>query len=220
MKNTKKYNFWQLILAVVVGGALVFAGTMIADKDGAVDEETELVPLHTSAEEVEDSEEEVELIDYSVFEEKFNEIEKDYDDLVERVDNVNTVLGDAKSEMSAKIEENYNNLDTEIKRILRGGGVRWNLVMVSDRPPMVERRKNASLIKQLISIADDWDIPLGSESSLWPSVAGLVPIKASVVCGLGPVAIDLYTSREAVSRISVVQRTLLLAQFLLSQTEK
>ena len=110
-------------------------------------------------------------------------------------------------------------LEENIENILHGDGVRWNLVMVSDRPPMIERRKNVALIKQLTAIAGDWDIPLRSESSLWPSVAGLVPTKISVACGVGPVAIDLYTSREAVSRISVVQRTLLLAQFLLSQSE-
>ena len=115
--------------------------------------------------------------------------------------------------------KSISTLETEIKNILQGDGVRWNLVMVSDRPPMIESRKNVALIKQLTAIADEWDIPLRSESSLWPSVAGLVPTKVSVACGVGPVAIDLYTSREAVSRISVVQRTLLLAQFLLSQTE-
>ena len=111
-------------------------------------------------------------------------------------------------------------LEADIKNILRGHNVRWSLVMVSDRPPMIERRKNVALIKQLIAIAEEWDIPLKSESSLWPSVAGLVPNNISVACGVGPVAIDLFTSREAVSRISVVQRTLILAQFLLSQTEQ
>jgi D-alanine-D-alanine ligase len=42
-----------------------------------------------------------------------------------------------------------------------------------------------------------------------------VPERVPVVCGLGPVAADLYTSDEAVSRISLVQRTLLLMQCLL-----
>ena len=40
-----------------------------------------------------------------------------------------------------------------------------------------------------------------------------------VTGGVGPVAQDLYTSREAVSRISLVQRTLLLTQFLLEPPE-
>lgn len=116
-------------------------------------------------------------------------------------------------------QKTADTLEANITKILHGGGVRWSLALISDRPPLIDRRKNTKLIKQLITIADKWDIPLKSESSLWPSVAGLVPIKTSVVCGIGPVAIDLYTSREAVSRISVVQRTLILAQFLISQME-
>jgi D-alanine-D-alanine ligase len=47
-----------------------------------------------------------------------------------------------------------------------------------------------------------------------PSVAGLVPAGTAVVCGLGPVARDLYQPHEAVSRLSMLQRTLLLAEFL------
>ncbi|WP_462328767.1 ATP-grasp domain-containing protein [Thiohalocapsa halophila] len=106
-------------------------------------------------------------------------------------------------------------MDRAMRGILRGGGVQWDLVMVSDRPPMPERKVNAALVQRLKAIAAEWDIPLGTDSSLWPSVAGLVPESVPVVCGLGPVASDLYTSDEAVSRISLVQRTLLLMQCLL-----
>jgi D-alanine-D-alanine ligase len=112
-------------------------------------------------------------------------------------------------------QEKARELDRAMKRIVRGGGVNWDLVLVSDRPPMHDRRTNAALAKRLKSIADEWDFPLSSESSLWPSVAGLVVDPVPVVCGLGPVAQDLYTSREAVSRISLVQRSLLLTQLLL-----
>jgi hypothetical protein len=38
--------------------------------------------------------------------------------------------------------------------------------------------------------------------------------RAACVCGLGPVARDLGTPQEAVQRISLVQRTLLLADYL------
>jgi D-alanine-D-alanine ligase len=106
-------------------------------------------------------------------------------------------------------------LDLALKRILRGGGAHWDLALVSDRPPMYERRANVPFLNRLKAIADEWEIPLGTESSLWPSVAGLVPDAVPVICGVGPVAQDLYTSREAVSRISLVQRTLLLSQLLL-----
>jgi D-alanine-D-alanine ligase len=106
-------------------------------------------------------------------------------------------------------------LDRAMRSILRGGGVHWDLVLVSDRPPMPERRVNGPLVQRLKAIAADWDIPLETDSSLWPSAAGLVPESVPVVCGLGPVAGDLYTSDEAVSRISLVQRTLLLMEVLL-----
>jgi hypothetical protein len=118
-------------------------------------------------------------------------------------------------QVSSPDPEKAQEIDRAMRRILRGGGVQWNLAMVSDRPPMPERRRNAILLHRLRAIADEWDIPLSSESSLWPSAAGLAGEPVPVICGVGPVARDLYTSREAVSRISLVQRTLLLTQFLL-----
>lgn len=90
------------------------------------------------------------------------------------------------------------------------------LALLSDRPPMPSRRINTALLKRLRAAAADWEIPLNTETSLQPSVAGLVPPRVPVICGLGPVARNLYTGREAVSRISLVQRTLLLAEFLLN----
>ncbi|MEW8688549.1 MAG: ATP-grasp domain-containing protein [Candidatus Thiodiazotropha sp.] len=96
---------------------------------------------------------------------------------------------------------------------------RAELALLSDRPPMPSRRINSSLLKRLRGVAEKWEIPLNTETSLWPSVAGLVPPQVPVVCGVGPVARGLYTGQEALSRISLVQRTLLLAQFLLAQGE-
>jgi len=40
-----------------------------------------------------------------------------------------------------------------------------------------------------------------------------------VLCGLGPVARDTYTPDESVDRISLMQRTLLLAEFLARQND-
>jgi D-alanine-D-alanine ligase len=108
-----------------------------------------------------------------------------------------------------------DNLERAMRDILRGGGVQWNLVLVSDRPPMPERKINQPLVQRLQAIAAEWDILLETDSSLWPSAAGLVPDGVPVVCGLGPVTNGLYTSDEAVSRISLVQRTLVLMQCLL-----
>ncbi|MBW9267685.1 MAG: ATP-grasp domain-containing protein [Candidatus Thiodiazotropha sp. (ex. Lucinisca nassula)] len=97
------------------------------------------------------------------------------------------------------------------------GKVKAELALLSDRPPMPSRRINNALLKRLRDVASEWEIPINTETSLWPSVAGLVPPQVPVVCGLGPVAQGLYTGQEAVSRISLVQRTLLLAEFLLAQ---
>ena len=82
---------------------------------------------------------------------------------------------------------------------------------------MQERKVNKPLINTIKEIGNKWDIPVGTESSLWPSVAGLIPMNVPVVCGLGPVATGLYTANEAVSRISLVQRTLLITELLLKQ---
>ena len=106
-------------------------------------------------------------------------------------------------------------LEEEIRAIFKGSRVRWDLTLVSDRPPMKKHRANSALLRSLKAMAETWEIPLSEETALWPSVAGLVPARVPVVCGLGPEAQDLYTSQEAVSRISLMQRTLLLAEFLL-----
>ncbi|MBL6974302.1 MAG: D-alanine--D-alanine ligase [Deltaproteobacteria bacterium] len=105
--------------------------------------------------------------------------------------------------------------EAEIRELLGRKGWRWTLETVSDRPSMTEGRTNRSLARFLKATAEKWDIPIETQASVWPSAGGLVPARTPVVCGVGPVARDLYTPQEAVSRISLVQRTLLLAQFLL-----
>jgi D-alanine-D-alanine ligase len=89
----------------------------------------------------------------------------------------------------------------------------------TDRPPMKRNRRNERLFTNLKSVADAWEIPLTHESSLYPSAAGLVPKSVGVICGMGAVAKDLDTSQEAILRMSLVQRTLLLAQFLVGQSK-
>jgi D-alanine-D-alanine ligase len=109
--------------------------------------------------------------------------------------------------------------EKHIREILGRGVVKWELEMISDRPAMKLRRGNRQLAKALGEIAKQWEIPFAQESSLWPTIAGLVPASTKVVCGLGPIAKDLYTPQEAVQRISVLQRTLLLAEFLVQELE-
>lgn len=90
----------------------------------------------------------------------------------------------------------------------------WELNLVSDRPPLQRRRASRDLAKEILDVAAEWDIEITEDSSVWPSVAGLVPNTVPVVCGLGPVVRNLYTGQEAVNRLSLMQRTLLLAQYL------
>lgn len=99
-------------------------------------------------------------------------------------------------------------------------GPRWQLKPISDRPPMKERRHNLQLARAFERLAEELEIPLSHESSVWPSVAGLVPSKIPCVCALAPVARDLSTQHEAVLRISLVQRTILLARFLARELGK
>jgi D-alanine-D-alanine ligase len=104
-------------------------------------------------------------------------------------------------------------LDGKMREILDGRGAVWKLDLLSERPPMKNRKVNDALADRLIEIAREWTIPFGVDGSVWPSVAGLVPSTTPVLCGLGPVGRDLYTSGEAVHRSSMVQRVLLLSQF-------
>jgi D-alanine-D-alanine ligase len=92
-----------------------------------------------------------------------------------------------------------------------------NLRRLSDRPPMTDRKRSARLARELLGLAERWDLPLATESSVLPSVAGLAPSDVPVVCGLGPVANDAFTPAESISRLSLLQRTLLLALALVQE---
>jgi D-alanine-D-alanine ligase len=110
--------------------------------------------------------------------------------------------------------------EEEMRSILGKEGYEWTLEKVSDRPPLKEREKSRKIFLELAETAEKWEIPFDKKSSLWPSAAGLIPAKTGVVCGLGPVAQDLYTPHESIKRINLLQRTLLLAQFLLKKSLK
>ena len=110
--------------------------------------------------------------------------------------------------------------EASMRTALGRGGPKWRLSQLSDRPPIVERPTNEPLVAALEAAAARWEIPLERDSSAWPSVAGLVPDDTAVVCGVGPVTRDRGTPDEAVQRISLVQRTLLLAEYLIGQLER
>jgi D-alanine-D-alanine ligase len=103
--------------------------------------------------------------------------------------------------------------------LLKGNGPKRELKKISDRPPMRGGRHSQFLFKSLKAVADEWEISLAQESTVIPSVGGLVPAEIPVICGIGPVARDLYTPYEAVNRISIIQRTLLMAQYLVKEIE-
>ena len=105
-------------------------------------------------------------------------------------------------------------VEKQIREILGPRGRRWRLTAQSDRPPMKDRASGLRLAKEVEAVAQELQLPVGHQSSAWPSVAGLVPARVACLCGIGPVCRDRGTSREAVQRVSLVQRALLLAAFL------
>lgn len=130
-------------------------------------------------------------------------------------------------EVTAEIVVSYpsvhvaESIEEQIRDILGSGpAIRWEIARSADRPPMIETAGNKKLAKQLVEAAEKWDIPLSSDTSVTPSVAGLVPKNIPVVCGLGPFASELHTPNESLHRISLVQRTLILAGFLARWSEE
>jgi hypothetical protein len=116
----------------------------------------------------------------------------------------------------AKIKSG-DELEEKMKQVLGKGDIKWSLDCVSNRPPMKVKKRGNLQIEALENIANQWDMPLETVSSLWPSVGGLVKQGTPVICGMGPSVKDLYTSRECIERVSLIQRTLLLSQYLISK---
>ncbi len=112
-------------------------------------------------------------------------------------------------------------LDEEIRATLSNKGLSsWRLDLESERPPMEGVRAPRSLYKSVRQVAEEWQIPIDSETSAIPSVAGYASKTTRVLCGLGPVAKEINTANEAVQRISLIQRTLLLAQYLVTHIKE
>jgi D-alanine-D-alanine ligase len=111
-------------------------------------------------------------------------------------------------------------LENRMEQILGKNNIKWSLNCISNRPPMKVKKTNNPQLDSLKNIAEQWDIPFSIESSLWPSVGGLVKQGTPVICGMGPCAKDLYTSRECIERVSLIQRTLLLSQYLISRLKE
>jgi D-alanine-D-alanine ligase len=110
---------------------------------------------------------------------------------------------------------NANKLEKAMFEIAHKKRRNYKLVKYAERPPLPKRSINIKLARDFIETADSKGIPLSCQSSSWPSVAGLIPASTAVVCGLGPYAKDLYTPNEAINRLSLIQRSLILTGFLL-----
>jgi D-alanine-D-alanine ligase len=119
----------------------------------------------------------------------------------------------------AKIKSG-DELEEKMNKVLGKGNIRWSLDCISNRPPMKVKKRGNLQIEALRNIANNWDIPFETVSSLWPSVGGLVKQGTPVICGMGPCVKDLYTSRECIERVSLIQRTLLLSQYLISRLKE
>lgn len=111
-------------------------------------------------------------------------------------------------------------IEEQVYEICRGGGVKWHIAQISDRPAFIESRQSKALFQEIVKLGSEWELPLKGETSLWPSVAGLVPQGKAVICGLAPAIENIATSVEAISRISFVERMLLLGQLLLHFSEE
>jgi len=92
-------------------------------------------------------------------------------------------------------------------------GIKVRIEVIEDRPPFRKSLDNP-IVNKLRSINDDWKLPFGTDSSLLPSAAGLVPRDIPVVCGVAPPGRDLFTPGEAVHRGELLQRTLSLSLFI------
>lgn len=111
-------------------------------------------------------------------------------------------------------------LEADIRKVLGKESLRWRLELVSDRPPMMDTSKKKGMVKDIMEIAKIWDIPIKAKSSAQPSAAGLAPQNTEVLCGLAPGCHSLYTDYESINRHALVQRTLLLTQYLLTLVDE
>ena len=110
-------------------------------------------------------------------------------------------------------------VDKEIRTILGRGGCRWELATDWDRPPMPETAGGAALQAALNNAGHPHGIEFKRETSSVASVAGLVGDATPCVCGVGPVAYERGTPGENIERITLIERTVVLAEFLAGELD-
>ncbi len=111
-------------------------------------------------------------------------------------------------------QERAQEIEQEIRAILGRGKTRWELTMDWDRPPMPETAENLVLFEQLNQVAEHHGISLKRTTSSIASLAGLVDASTPCLCGVGPEALSRGMPGESIERISLIERTLVLAEFL------
>jgi D-alanine-D-alanine ligase len=119
--------------------------------------------------------------------------------------------------MTYKNPKNADEAEQKMRQLLAQKGFDWELDLISDRPPLPRRRKGLQMARNFSHWAEQMDIPFSVQSSALPSVAGLVPASIPVLCGMGAIAQNLYTPQESISRIGLLQRTLMITQYIASQ---
>ncbi|WP_353892709.1 ATP-grasp domain-containing protein [Proteinivorax hydrogeniformans] len=117
------------------------------------------------------------------------------------------------------IDENMANIvDFKIKETLKSDKkIRTYVERIAYRPPFLQNGHSNDISVKLKKLSEKWKLPFGVESSLLTSPAGELASPNSSICGFAPYGKDLYTPNEAVHRGEFLQRTLLLALFLLEQ---
>lgn len=116
-------------------------------------------------------------------------------------------------------EEQAKNVESRVRKLFqtKRKGIKTYIEKLEDRPPMLKTPKGEGLINEIREIAEKWRIPFDVESTLLPSAAGVVSRECAVICGMAPSSKNLYTPEESVSRTELVQKTLLISQFLLKE---
>ena len=110
--------------------------------------------------------------------------------------------------------EQADELHREIRAILGRGGCRWELTMDWDLPPMPETAGSGALLEALNGAGGAHGVEFRRETSSVASLAGLVGADTPCVCGVGPAAHDRGTPGESIERIGLIERTVVLAEFL------
>ncbi|MFP4077706.1 MAG: M20/M25/M40 family metallo-hydrolase [Candidatus Izemoplasmataceae bacterium] len=110
-------------------------------------------------------------------------------------------------------------IENKVQKLFKDGakGITTHVEKLEERPPFVKSVENDALIEAFAKIAGMWNIPFASESTLLPSAGGIIPPGKAVLCGMAPGSKKLYTPEESINRTEWVQKTMILAQYLLSQ---